>query len=122
MPAALGAKLARPDRPVVALIGDGALQFTIGELATAVELGLPVPILLWNNRGYGEIKQYMVERGIPTIGVDIYTPDFQAIARGFGCEARVANDFETLTEALQQAAAADRPTLIEIDEAQAFAD
>jgi acetolactate synthase-1/2/3 large subunit len=122
LPAALGAKLARPDLPVVALIGDGALQFTIGELATAVELGLPVPILLWNNHGYGEIKQYLVERGIPAIGVDIYTPDFQAIARGFGCDARVVNDFEELTEALQQAAAADRPTLIEIDEARGLAE
>ena len=65
LPAAMGAKLACPDRPVVALIGDGGIQFTIGELATAVELGLALPILLWNNRGYGEIKQYMLDRGIP---------------------------------------------------------
>ena len=122
LPAALGAKLARPDLPVVALIGDGALQFTIGELATAVELGLPVPILLWNNHGYGEIKQYMVERGIPTIGVDIYTPDFQAIARGFGCHAVTVDSFEELRSALREAVAADRPTVIEIDESRAFAD
>lgn len=120
LPAALGAKLAQPDLPVVALIGDGALQFTIGELATAVELGLPVPILLWNNQGYGEIKQYMVERGIPTIGVDIYTPDFQAIARGFGCHAVMVETFGELQAALQKAVTADRPTVIEIDEARAF--
>jgi acetolactate synthase-1/2/3 large subunit len=122
LPAALGAKLARPDLPVVALIGDGALQFTIGELATAVELGLPVPILLWNNQGYGEIKQYMVERGIPAIGVDIYTPDFQAIARGFGCHAVTVDSFDALQAALREAVAADRPTVIEIDEATAFAE
>jgi acetolactate synthase-1/2/3 large subunit len=119
LPAALGAKLARPDRPVVAVIGDGGIQFTIGELATAVELGLPVPILLWNNRGYGEIKQYMIDRGIPRIGVDIYTPDFQAIARGFGCNAVVAESFEHLEQALRDAVAADRPTVIEIDDAAA---
>ena len=71
----------------MALIGDGGIQFTIGELATAAELGLPVPILLWNNQGYGEIKTYMADRDIPQIGVDIYTPDFQTIARGFGCRA-----------------------------------
>ncbi len=117
LPAALGAKLAQPDRPVVALIGDGALQFTIGELATAVELGLPLPILLWNNRGYGEIRQYMLERDIPAIGVDIYTPDFQAIAKGFGCHAEVVGNFAELSAALRRAADADRPSLIEIDEA-----
>ena len=117
LPAAFGAKLARPDRPVVALIGDGGLQFTIGELATGVELGLPVPILLWNNRGYGEIKHYMAERDIPQIGVDIYTPDFQTIARGFGCAAVRAEGFEHLQDELRRANAADRPTVIEIDDA-----
>jgi len=117
LPAALGAKLAAPDRPVVALIGDGGIQFTIGELATAVELALPVPILIWNNRGYGEIKQYMADRGIPQIGVDIYTPDFQAIARGFGCAALKAESFAQLEDALVRAVAAEGPTVIEIDDA-----
>jgi len=119
LPAAFGAKLAQPDRPVVALIGDGGIQFTIGELASAVELGLPVPVLIWNNRGYGEIKQYMADRDIPQIGVDIYTPDFQAIARGFGCHALKAESFAQLRDALCQAVSADRPTVIEIDDASA---
>ena len=92
LPAAIGAKLAAPDRPVVALIGDGGLQFTLPELASAVEAGLPVIVLLWNNHGYGEIKTYMVERGIPPIGVDIYTPDLVAIARAYGCAARPGDE------------------------------
>jgi acetolactate synthase-1/2/3 large subunit len=121
LPAAFGAKLACPDRPVVALIGDGGLQFTIGELASGVELGLGVPVLVWNNRGYGEIKHYMAERDIPQIGVDIYTPDFQAIARGFGCHAVAAESPEHLKDALSTAVAADRPTVIEIDDAAAQA-
>ncbi|QIE57019.1 5-guanidino-2-oxopentanoate decarboxylase [Pikeienuella piscinae] len=116
LPAALGAKLARPDRPVAALIGDGGLQFTIAELATAVELGLAIPVLLWNNRGYGEIKQYMLDRTIPTIGVDIYTPDFQTIAHGFGCRAERPDSAAAFRAALIAAAAADGPTVIEIDE------
>lgn len=119
LPAALGAALGCPDRPVVALIGDGGLQFTIGELATAVELGLPVPIVLWNNQGYGEIRRYMVERGITPIGVDIYTPDFQTIARGFGCRAVRAGDPATLARHLREAVQARGPTLVEIDEAEA---
>ena len=117
LPAALGAKLGQPDRPVVALIGDGGLQFTIAELATAVELRLPVPILVWNNQGYGEIKKYMADRGIPQIGVDIYTPDFQTIARGFGCHAVKVESFEHLKTALLAAMRAERPTVIEVDDA-----
>jgi acetolactate synthase-1/2/3 large subunit len=121
LPAALGAKLARPERPVVALVGDGGLQFTVGELATAVELALPLPILLWNNRGYGEIKRYMAERGIPQIGVDIYTPDFLTIARGFGCRAERAESLKQLRWLLQQADQEPGPTLIEVDEEEALA-
>ncbi len=117
LPAALGAKLGAPERPVVSLIGDGGLQFTVGELATAVELGLPVPILLWNNQGYGEIKRYMADRAIPEIGVDIYTPDFQTIAKGFGCTAVRAEGFEHLKSELRKAIDASGPTLIEIDQA-----
>lgn len=120
LPAALGAKLAAPDRPVVALIGDGGLQFTIGELATAVELGLPVVILVWNNKGYYEIKKYMAERGIPQIGVDLYTPDFLTIAQGFGCRAVRAESLGHLQGALREAQNTRGPTLIEIDEASAL--
>lgn len=116
LPAALGAKLACPERPVVSVIGDGGIQFTIGELATAVELKLPVPIIVWNNQGYGEIKRYMVERQIPRIGVDIYTPDFQAIARGFGCAAVKVEGFAHLQDALKTAHNAHGPTLLEIDD------
>jgi len=116
LPAALGAKLGLPDTPVVSLIGDGGLQFTIAELATAVELELAVPILVWNNQGYGEIKRYMLERDIPTIGVDIYTPDFITIAKGFGCEAITVNTRDEFIDALRRADKASKPTLIDIPE------
>jgi acetolactate synthase-1/2/3 large subunit len=116
LPAAVGAKLAAPGRPVMALIGDGGLQFTLPELASAVEARAPVIVLLWNNDGYGEIKRYMQERSIPTIGVDIYTPDLLAIAKGFGCGAERAGSLEHLRTLLRDAARADRPTVIEIRE------
>jgi acetolactate synthase-1/2/3 large subunit len=116
LPAALGAKLALGDTPVVSLIGDGGLQFTIAELATAVELELAVPILVWNNKGYGEIKRYMVDRGIPTIGVDIYTPDFISIARGFGCRTATVSTRSEFIGALEDADGASMPTLIDIPE------
>jgi acetolactate synthase-1/2/3 large subunit len=121
LPAALGAGLARPERPVAALLGDGGLQFTVGELATAVELEMPIPILLWNNHGYAEIERYMVERGIPQEGVDIYTPDFLAIALGFGCRAERAEGLEHLGALLRRSVLEAGPTLIEVDEREALA-
>ena len=116
LPAALGAKIACPHRPVVSLIGDGGLQFTIAELACAVELNLALPIIVWNNNGYREIKQYMTERDIPTIGVDIFTPDFLTIAKGFGCKTASPGSYAELAETLKRADASDLPTMILIDE------
>ena len=120
LPAAIGAKLAEPQRPVISLMGDGGIQFTLPELASAVEARVGVIVLLWNNQGYGEIKRYMERRDITPLGVDIYTPDFISIARGFGCLAERARDYAHLQTLLRDAPA-DRPLLIEIAEAPPFA-
>ncbi|ANB74659.1 5-guanidino-2-oxopentanoate decarboxylase [Paraburkholderia phytofirmans] len=120
LPAAIGARLAVGNRPVICLVGDGGLQFTLPELGSAVEAAVPVIVLLWNNRGYAEIRRYMVERDIEPIGVDIYTPDFIALARGFGCCAVTADNQATLASELKQAAGRRVPTLIEIDEQKWF--
>ena len=114
IPAAIGAKLAVPGRPVIGLIGDGGAQFTIGELASAVEAKLPVIFLIWNNSGYGEIKRFMADANIPQIGVDIYTPDFIGLGTAFGCDAARANNFDELKSELIIAAKKNRPTLIEV--------
>jgi acetolactate synthase-1/2/3 large subunit len=114
LPAGIGAKLAAPARPVVVLIGDGGLQFTIAELASAVEAQVPLIVLLWNNDGYGEIKTYMIERQIAPIGVDIFTPDFQTIAKGFGCAAVRPENEAALTAALREAQSRCVPTVIEL--------
>ena len=116
LPAAFGAKLAVPDRPVVAIIGDGGLQFTISELACGVEFNLAVAILLWNNNGYAEIKKYMIENSIAPLGVDIYTPDFQTIGRGFGCDVARVENLAQLKQQLQNSQRKSLPSIIEIDE------
>jgi acetolactate synthase-1/2/3 large subunit len=117
LPAAIGAQLAAPKAPVVALVGDGGLLFTLSELACAVEARLPVIVLLWNNQGYGEIKKYMLRHSVQTIGVDLVTPDFIAIARGFGCHAESVANPQQLAAALERTAGRAVPSLIEIDEA-----
>jgi acetolactate synthase-1/2/3 large subunit len=120
LPAAVGAWLGSQDagasNPVVCLIGDGGLQFTLSELASAVEARTPIVVLLWNNQGYEEIKKYMVNRAIEPIGVDIYTPDFIGVAKALGCVAEAVVNVEQLTAALSSAGQRDGPTLIEIDQ------
>jgi acetolactate synthase-1/2/3 large subunit len=119
LPAAIGAKLGEPGRPVICLIGDGGIQFSLPELASAVEAKIAVIVLLWNNSGYGEIKRYMERRDITPLGVDIYTPDFLTLAQGFGCAAERARDHAHLAQLLRDAPM-DRPLLIEILEAPPF--
>ncbi|MBZ0331331.1 5-guanidino-2-oxopentanoate decarboxylase [Halomonas sp. ANAO-440] len=114
LPAALGAQLARPDLPVVALVGDGGVMFTLSELATAVEERLPVVILLWHNAGYEEIRRYMDAHGVERIGVDIQAPDFLTLARGFGCLATHVDSPGALAQALASRPF-DGPFLIEVD-------
>ncbi|NAO28926.1 MULTISPECIES: 5-guanidino-2-oxopentanoate decarboxylase [Pseudomonas] len=120
LPAAIGARLAEPSRAVISLMGDGGIQFTLPELASAVEARVGIIVLLWNNQGYGEIKRYMERRDITPLGVDIHTPDFLTIARGFGCVAERARDYQHL-QALLREAPDDRPLIIEIEEAPPFA-
>ena len=116
LPAAIGAKLAQPERATVALAGDYGFQFTLPEIAVAVELELPLPILLWNNDGLGQIQQGMVDRGNPEVGVHARNPDFLALARAYGAEAVRADSLAGLADALKKALAALGPTLIEIRE------
>ncbi|KIH84816.1 5-guanidino-2-oxopentanoate decarboxylase [Pseudomonas batumici] len=121
LPAAIGAWLGGASErsrraPVVCLIGDGGLQFTLAELASAVEAQTPIIVLLWNNQGYEEIKKYMVNRAITPVGVDIHTPDFIGVARALGCVAEAVAGVETLRSALAAAAERQGPTLIEIDQ------
>jgi thiamine pyrophosphate-dependent acetolactate synthase large subunit-like protein len=122
LPAAIGAKLAAPDRAVVALAGDAGLLFTVQELGTAVELGLPMAVLLWNNDALGQIAGDMVARGIPAIGVRQRNPDFLALARAFGCRAERPDSLAALERSLTAAFAADGPTLIEVRQDSAFLD
>ena len=116
LPAAIGAQLAAPDRPVVCVAGDGGFQFTLQELSAAKEIEAPVIVLLWNNQGYGEIKSYMISKQIQPIGVDIFTPDFQLLAKAFGCEAVKLGDPADLPALLHAARARKAPTIIEIDQ------
>ena len=117
LPAALGAALARPELPVIALVGDGGLQFVLGELGTARDLGRPVAIVIWNNDGYGEIRRYMSLSEIPHLGVDLTAPDFSALALAYACRHMNVTEPASLADALGQLDKASSPLIIEIDAA-----
>ena len=114
MPAAIGAKLAVPERAVSAIAGDGGFLFTATELGTAVEFDLPIPIILWNNDGLGQIRDDMIERGISQIGVNPKNPDYLKLAESFRCHATRPDSVESLEAAIAGAFTADAPTLIEV--------
>jgi len=114
LPAAIGAKIGQPSRNVAALHGDGGFMFTAPELATAAAEGLPIPVIVVDNGGYGEIKREMLDRGDKPLGVDLPSPDFAALGRSLGCHG-VTNPTD-LEATLEEAFAADRPTVIHVAE------
>ena len=116
LPDAIGAMLAMPGRPVVTFAGDGGFMFTVQELVTAAELKLPLPIILWNNDGLKQIQDDMKQRSIDLVGVSGPNPDFIALAHSCGCHGSRVDSADSLTAAIGEAFAADRPTLIEVNE------
>ena len=113
LPAAIGAKLAAPERPVVCLLGDGALMFSIQEIMTAVELGLDLPIICVDNGGYGEIRQNMVDRDIDPLAVDLAQPDWVHLAEGFGAVGLPAT-MNTLAATVEKALTVNGPSLVHL--------
>jgi 5-guanidino-2-oxopentanoate decarboxylase len=117
LPAAIGALVAQPRRTVVALAGDFGFQFTSQELATAVELQLSLPIVIWNNSALGQIRDDMIAAGIPPTGVVGHNPDFLALARAYGAHAERPRGPAELTTAIQSARLRRGPTVLEAVEA-----
>lgn len=112
LPASIGGAAGSPGRACLALVGDGGLLFTVQELATAVEQKLPLPIVLWDNDGLGEIADFMRARNIPEVSVRPLNPDFMALADAFGCRTATPRSLEEIEDAIRGALCADRPTII----------
>ena len=119
LPAATGAGLAAPGRPVVCLVGDGGLQFTLSELAVPRDVDAWLAIVVWNNRGYGEIKTSMLAVDIDPVGVDVRPPDFSHLARAYGYAHREVDSLESLERALRDFADRRQVVMLEV-KAEAF--
>ncbi|NKB51769.1 MAG: 5-guanidino-2-oxopentanoate decarboxylase [Rhizobiaceae bacterium] len=115
-PNAIGAKLAQPDIPVLAIAGDGGSMFSIQELITAAQHKLPIPLILWHNNGYQQIRDDMREGNYPHVGVDPLAPDFPALALAMHCHATEPSSADMLAQHIATALVADRPTVIVVTE------
>ena len=114
LPAAIGAKIARPDRAVAALVGDGGFMFTMSELMVAAQHRLALPVVIWNDRAFGEISRLMQERGFEPFATDLLVPDLATLASAYGAAWARADEPDDLADAVDVALAADGPTLIEV--------
>ena len=114
-PVALGAKIAKPEKPVVVVSGDGGFLYNSGELATAVQYGINVVVIVFNDNAYGNVLRAQVEQFDGHIlGTQLYNPDFVKLAEAYGVRGFRACDAGQLELALGEALAADAPGVIEV--------
>jgi acetolactate synthase-1/2/3 large subunit len=114
IPAAIAAKLAHPERPVVAIVGDGCFQMTCGEVAVARRLGLALPIVVLDDAWLSLIQVKQHRRTLEVYGTETGRDDaLDTPAHYFGVPAVGVRSAEALVKALQNALAADHPTVIE---------
>lgn len=114
-PTALGAKVARPDLPVVSINGDGGFMFCASELATAVQYGINVVTVVFNDNAYGNTNRDQLENfGGRVIGTELVNPDFVRFAESFGAVGVRVTTPDGLRGAVAEGLADDRPVVIEM--------
>jgi acetolactate synthase-1/2/3 large subunit len=113
-PTALGAKVACPDRPVVAVAGDGGFLFNVQELATAVRYGIAVVTVVFNDDAYGNVARDLDEAWGGSLGADLANPDFVKLAEAFGVAAFRAKEPTDVGDLVREALALGRPALVEV--------
>ena len=112
---ALGAAHARPDVPVVSISGDGGALFAIGELASAVQHGIPLTAIIFNDNAFGNVRRFQIENyNNRPIASDLKSPDFVRLAESFGVEAMRAATPSELRAHLRRSLVSKAPTVIEV--------
>jgi acetolactate synthase-1/2/3 large subunit len=115
LPAAFGAKVALPEREVIAIIGDGGFQMTLQELGTIAQSGLPVKIIILNNNFLGMVRQWQeLFHSRRYSFVELQNPDFITIAKGFGIDGHKVEDRAELSASLDTLLNSKTPYLLEI--------
>ena len=114
-PTGLGAKVARPDRAVVVISGDGGFLYNSQELATAVKYGIDAVVIVFNDNAYGNVLRDQRNRfGGRVYGSELYNPDFMKLAEAYGVQGERVADPAGLEAALERAVSRAAPALIEV--------
>jgi len=113
-PVALGAKVARPEKPVVAVIGDGGFLFNAQELATAVQHKINVVAVVFNDNAYGNVARDLDEDWGGNFGAALHNPDFMKLADAYGVHGMRAKEPTEVGRLVNEAIGLERPVLIEV--------
>ncbi len=112
---AIGAAAARPDVPTALMVGDGGLAVHLGEFATLAQEQSPVIVLVFNDGGYGVLRNLQDAHVGRRSGVDLFTPDFAALASAFSMPHRRLDSPDNARAILEHAIADGGPTVVEVD-------
>ena len=113
-PTALGAKVAKPDRPVICMVGDGGFMFNASELSTAVKYGINVVTTVFRNDSYGNVARDLDEMFGGTYETDLHNPDFVKFAESFGAVGMRADDSLELETLIPLALEREAPVVIDV--------
>jgi acetolactate synthase-1/2/3 large subunit len=113
VPAAIGAKIGRPERPCLCVVGDGGGLPGLAELATVQKYRIPVVFLVYNNSGFGILENYMRGRYAMENTMDLTNPDFVRLAEAFGVRAARAENLDELERVLRTEITWEEPFLVE---------
>ena len=114
-PTGLGVKVAKPAAPVIAICGDGGFMYCAGELAAAVQHGIPLVTLIFNNDAYGNVRKMQIrDYDERVIASDLVNPDFVKLGEAFGANAFRAENERQLREAMRYGFKSDLPTIIDV--------
>ena len=113
-PTALGVKVARPDRPVVCMAGDGGFMFNSSEFSTAVQHGINVVTVIFRNDSYGNVARDLNDAFGGAYGTDLHNPDFVRFAESFGAVGMRADDPMELERLIPLALERQAPVIIDV--------
>jgi acetolactate synthase-1/2/3 large subunit len=113
-PTGIGARVARPDRPVIVVSGDGGFLFNSQELSTAVRYGIPVVVVVFNDDSYGNVARDLDEAWGGSIGAELANPDFVRLAEAYGVAGFRAKEPAEVGDLVREAMGLQRPALIEV--------
>ena len=114
VPAAIAAQLVHPEKPVLAVVGDGGMLMMLHDLALVRELGLPIIMVVLSDRSLSLIRVSAERRGFPPYGVDFAPPDFAAIAQAFGIDGKRVSSIADVKACVEQALSARVAVLLDV--------